>query len=196
MRSLQHSIPGVAMSVVSLRPNVSSVGSKGGVTVSFVERFARSGQFDQIFKEGMTLVEETAAYLDGEGRRAAKGLSPAVAVVYATESMRLTTRLLELASWLLVRRSLKVGEISPEEARVKRRRIKLATVGRPAHVKGFTELPEGLRELIERSFALNDRILALDRALDAPEAVVTAIGTANPVGAQISQLALAFAVRH
>ena len=184
------------MGVVSLRPNVNSVGSKGGVTVSFVERYARSEQFDQIFKEGMTLVEQTAAYLDGPGRRSAKALTPAVAVVYATESMRLTTRLLELASWLLVRRSLKVGEISPEEARVKRRRIKLVTIGRPAHVKGFTELPEGLQALIERSFALNDRITALDRALDAPEAVVTAIGTANPVGAQISELAKALAVRH
>ena len=184
------------MSVVSLRPKVSSVDSKGSVTVSFVERFARSGQFDQIFKEGMTLVEQTAAYLDGQGRRSAKGLTPAVAVVYATESMRLTTRLLELASWLLVRRSLKVGEISPEEARVKRRRIKLATVGRPAHVKGFAELPDGLKDLIERSFALNDRIVGLDRALDAPETVVTAIGAANPVGAQIIELAKAFAIRH
>ncbi len=184
------------MSRVIARPDVSSVSSKGGVTVSFVERYARSGQFDQIFKDGMTLVEQTAAYLDGEGRKSAKGLSPAIAVVYATESMRLTTRLLELASWLLVRRSLKAGEISPEEARVKRRRIKLATVGRPAHVKGFAELPEGLRSLIERSFALNDRIVGLDRALDAPEAVVAAIGAANPVGAQITELAKAFAVRH
>ena len=175
---------------------MSSVISKDGVTVSFVERFARSGQFDQIFKEGMTLVEQTAAYLDGEGRKSAKGLSPAIAVVYATESMRLTTRLLELASWLLVRRSLKVGEITPEEARVKRRRIRLATVGRPAHVKGFDDLPEGLRRLIERSFALNDRIVGLDRALDAPDAVVTAIGATNPVGAQISELAKALAARH
>ena len=184
------------MSGVISRPDVSSVGSKGGVTVSFVERYARSEQFDRIFKDGMTLVEQTAAYLDGEGRKSAKGLSPAIAVVYATESMRLTTRLLELASWLLVRRSLKAGEISPEEARVKRRRIKLATVGRPAHVKGFADLPEGLRNLIERSFALNDRIVGLDRALDAPEAVVAAIGAANPVGAQITELAKAFAVRH
>ena len=175
---------------------VSSAGSKGGVTVSFVERFARSGQFDQIFKEGMALVEQTAAYLDGQGRREAKALSPAIAVVYATESMRLTTRLLELASWLLVRRSVKTGEISIEEARVKRRRIKLATIGRPAHVKGFTELPEGLRNLIEQSFALNDRIVGLDRALAAPTDAVVTADASNPVGAQIDELAKAFAVRH
>ena len=180
------------MRVVSSRPNVGSVSSKDGVTVSFVERFARSEQFDQIFKEGMALVEATAAYLDGEGRRAAKALNPALAVVYATESMRLTTRLLEIASWLLVRRSLKSGEISPEEARIKRRRIKLATLGRPAHVKGFTELPSGLRDLVDRSFAMNDRIVQIDRALEAP-ATAVASAASDPVGAQIRQLKAAFA---
>ena len=163
-----------------------------GVTVSFVERFARSAPFDQIFKEGMALVEATAGYLDGEGRRAAKALNPALAVIYATESMRLTTRLLEIASWLLMRRALKAGEISPEEARVKRRRIKLATIGRPAHVKGFAELPEGLRLLVDRSFGLNDRIVQLDRALEAPDARL-ASDAPNPVGAQILQLNAAFA---
>lgn len=60
----------------------------------------------------MLLVETTAAYLDGPGRREAKLLKPPVSVLYATESMRLTTRLLDLASWLLVRRALKEGEIT------------------------------------------------------------------------------------
>jgi regulator of CtrA degradation len=105
--------------------------------------------------------------------------------------MRLTTRLLEVASWLLVRRSLKAGEISPEEARVKRRRIKLATIGRPDHVKGFSELPAELRRLIEASFALNDRIVQIDRALEAPALTVVASGN-NPVQAQMDQLAAAF----
>lgn len=168
-----------------------SVGPNSGVTISFAERFAASEQFDQIFREGMALVETTATYLDGSGRRDSKALSPALGVVYATESMRLTTRLLEVASWLLVRRSLKAGEISPEEARVKRRRIKLATIGRPDHVKGFSELPAELRRLIEASFALNDRIVQIDRALEAPALTVVASGN-NPVQAQMDQLAAAF----
>jgi regulator of CtrA degradation len=168
-----------------------SVGSKGGVTVSFVERFARSDQFDQIFREGMSLVEATASYLDGEGRRAAKALTPGQAVLYATESMRLTTRLLELASWLLVRRSLKAGEIDAEEARVRRRRIKLATLGRPSHVKSHADLPEGLRDLIDKSFALNDRIVMLDRALDQPATVVQ-FPAQNIVRQQVQTLASVF----
>ena len=40
----------------------------------------------------------------------------AVSIAYATESTRLTTRLLDLASWLLIQRSLKEGEITLDEA--------------------------------------------------------------------------------
>ena len=46
-----------------------------GVTISFGERFAASDQFDAIFREGMALVERTAAYLDGPGRKEAKALA-------------------------------------------------------------------------------------------------------------------------
>lgn len=46
------------------------------VTVSFGQRFQASSQFDLVFKEGMQLVETTAAYLDGPGRREAKLLKP------------------------------------------------------------------------------------------------------------------------
>ena len=59
----------------------------------------------------MALVEETAAYLDGQGRRESKKLNGTASVTYATESMRLTTRLLELASWLLIRRAVRDGDI-------------------------------------------------------------------------------------
>lgn len=134
------------------------------------------------------MVEETASYLDGEGRKAAKQLKPHIAVIYATESMRLTTRLLELASWLLVRRSLKAGEITPDEARSKRRRIRLTTVGRPSHVQAYDQLPESLRSLIERSFSLNDRIVLLDRALEKPPEATVAVTAGNPVDEQVQSL--------
>lgn len=163
--------------------------NSGAVTVSFGERFANSEQFDLVFKEGMALVERTAAYLDGEGRRDAKQLKPPLSVTYATESMRLTTRLLELASWLLVRRGLKDGDLTPAEAAKKRDRIKLRPFGRPSHIQTFELLPAGLRALIEESFGLNDRIMQIDRAIERPaEAVI-----ANPVAAQMAQLQTAFA---
>lgn len=168
-----------------------SAAPKTGVTISFGERFAASDQFDAIFKEGMALVEHTARYLDGPGRLEARKLRGPLSVLYATESMRLTTRLLELASWLMIRRALKSGEISAEEARTKRQRVKLKGPGRPSHVKGFLDLPTGLRRLIEQSFSLNDRIVQLDRAMEL--ALDEATPADNPVGAQVSRLQEAFA---
>ena len=44
------------------------------VTVSFGEKYASSAAFDTVYRDGMALVEETAAYLDGTGRQDAKSL--------------------------------------------------------------------------------------------------------------------------
>ncbi|MBN9282322.1 MAG: DUF1465 family protein [Hyphomicrobium denitrificans] len=173
--------------------SVDGAQQSGAITVSFGERFQSSEQFDHIFREGMALVERTASYLDGPGRKEAKNLSGSAGVLYATESMRLTTRLLDLASWLLIRRALREGEITDEEAQKKRRRVKLQAFGRPSHVKGFPDLPNGLRGLIEESFALHDRISQLDRAMSKPDDSESLTGAANPVAQQVGLLERAFA---
>lgn len=165
------------------------------MTISFGERFQASEQFDAVFKEGMSLVERAACYLDGSGRAEAKLLKPPTSMIYATESMRLTTRLLEMASWLLIRRAAKEGEITPEEAEKKRQRLKLKPLGRPSHIRSFEDLPTGLKQLIEHSFSLQDRIIQLDKAMtfrtdDAPEGEHPP--AVNPVIAQMSLLQSAF----
>src|SRR5580692_7345446 len=81
-----------------------------------ISGFARSELFDRTFQEGMDLVEETAAYLDGAGRQDSKLLSRNAALAYASESMRLTTRLMQVASWLLVQRAVREGDMAPEAA--------------------------------------------------------------------------------
>ena len=80
--------------------------------VSFGEKLASSQAFANLFRDGMALVEETAAYLDGPGRQESKKLERSAALAYATESMRLTTRLMQLASWLLLHRAVKEGEMT------------------------------------------------------------------------------------
>lgn len=162
------------------------------MTVLFGERYAASARFTAVFKEGMALVERTAAYLDGQGRKDARLLKPPVSVVYATESMRLTTRLLELATWLLIRRSLNEGEITQAEAGAKRARVKLRPAGGASHIAHYGELPEGLRSLLEESFRLTDRIIQLDTALGQDPTGIKA-AQPNPVAQQIAALDTAFA---
>src|SRR6202790_570943 len=94
--------------------------------VSFGARLAGSQTFSTLFRDGMALVEETAAYLDGPGRKESKLLERAAALAYATESMRLTTRLMQLASWLLLHRAVNEGEMSLAQASQEKSKVKLS----------------------------------------------------------------------
>ena len=135
--------------------------------VSFGERLASSQAFAELFRDGMALVEETATYLDGPGRQQSKKLERAAALAYATESMRLTTRLMQLASWLLLHRAVKEGEMSLAQASKEKTKVKLS-VGEPGDPSTIKLLPQRLRDLIERSRKLNDQVRRLDSNIYAP----------------------------
>ena len=151
-----------------------------------VRDFAASELFDRTFAEGMALVEETAAYLDGDGRRDSKLLSRATALAYASESMKLTTRLMQIASWLLVQRAVREGDMTPAAAAEPRYRLAdRKTEVDPTH----PDLPIALIEYLIRSEKLFDRALYLDRRmyLDAQDEVPV-----NPVLNQLGLLEAAF----
>ena len=156
--------------------------------VSFGERLANSQVFSALFREGMGLVEETAAYLDGPGRKESKALARSAALAYATESMRLTTRLMQLASWLLLHRAVKEGEMSLAQAHKEKAKVKLAP-GETSDEHALATLPERLGELIARSKALADRVRRLDATIYAVPAERPA---ANPVERQLGLLKAAF----
>src|SRR5690348_18260679 len=125
--------------------------------VSFGERLANSPAFVDLFRNGMALVEETAGYLDGPGRQDSKQLPRAAALAYATESMRLTTRLMQLASWLLLHRAVKEGEMSLAQASKEKSKVKLASTD--SYDPNSTELlPQALRDLIARSQKLYAKV--------------------------------------
>lgn len=159
-------------------------------TISFAERFVSSEFFLDIFKEGMGLVEETANYLDTEGRSEAKALSQTASLAYATESMRLTTRLMQMASWLLIQRAVNEGEMSEEQARAEKHKVKIQATTRAAHIKHFEELPARLQQLIKNAERLHDRIHTLDRMIH--ELPKEEINSDNPLSHQLKMLKEAF----
>ena len=162
----------------------------GETLVDFMARFTGSEQFDKVFREGMGLVEETANYLDGPGRVDARGLDRHGAIAYATESMRLTTRLMQLASWLLLQRAVSAGELSEEAAAKEKERINLADIGPGAALPGENQLPDGLKELVSRSLSLRERIMKIDRMVE-ERRDWTSEGS-NPVASQMDRLAAVF----
>src|SRR6195256_1555543 len=157
--------------------------------VQFSDRLTNSAAFGTLFREGMDLVEETAAYLDGPGRADAKALDRAVSLTYATESMRLTTRLMQLASWLLLHRAVKEGEMALIQANREKTKVKLSAAD-PGAEQMLEKLPLALQELIGRSMALQTKVRRLDTSIHAPAAERAAIG--NPLVPQLNRLKAAF----
>lgn len=155
--------------------------------VLFGERLANSQAFSALFREGMALVEETAAYLDGDGRQEAKALERHAALAYATESMRLTTRLMQLASWLLLHRAVNEGEMSLSQAHKEKSRVKVGADRRDQDAEAM--LPERLQELIARSVRIQERIQRMDVSM---HAAATEAAAANPVERQLGMLRAAF----
>src|SRR5579859_641365 len=129
-----------------------------------IQDFARSELFQRTFQEGMDLVEETAGYLDGAGRQASKLLARNAALAYAAESMRLTTRLMQVASWLLVQRAVREGDMPPDAACEERYRLAGEDVCR-ASGDGVEVLPQALLALLDRSERLYERVRHLDRRM-------------------------------
>jgi regulator of CtrA degradation len=127
-----------------------------------VQDFASSELFDRTFHEGMELVEQTAAYLDGSGRQDSRLLSRGSALAYASQSMRLTTRLMQVASWLLVQRAVREGDMAAADACQDRYRLTEATAEAD---EAEADLPAEFLALLDRAGRLYERVLHLDRRM-------------------------------
>lgn len=157
--------------------------------VQFSERLTNSPAFGQLFKDGMDLVEETAAYLDGPGREEAKLLDRSASLIYATESMRLTTRLMQLASWLLLHRAVKEGEMTLSQANREKTKVRLSA-SEPGGPDMLEQLPAVLQELIARSMHLQSKVRRFDGNMHT--SATDDVQGGNPLLPQLSLLKAAF----
>lgn len=162
-------------------PTVAEVHAPNALTFSGSELFKRT------FEEGMGMVEETATYLDGKGRAESKLLPSKAALAYAGESMRLTTRLMQVASWLLVQRAVAEGEMTADEAAKEKYRLGAREICRGRRAENADLLPAKLLDLLDRSMHLYERVERLDQLLYGKEPPA-------PVGfhAQMNRLQAAF----
>lgn len=164
--------------------------------IKLAERRVFSDSFKPLYNEGMSLVERTAEYLDGPGRAEARKLSRMAATLYAAESMRLTTRLMQIASWLLLQRAANSGEMTRDQVASEKSKVRLDTASAPDNAVGWVELPEAFVSLVHRSLSLQNVVRRMDEEIYG--AGTAAPGTisprrSNPVSDQISLLNTAFA---
>ena len=133
-----------------------------------LQTFTGSALFNRTFAEGMSLVEETARYLDGRGREESRELPRKAAILYAGESMRVTTRLMQAASWLLIQRAVHEGDMRAEDAARERYRLGSKEICLSGSGEGVDMLPATLQNLLVRSDSLYRRIARLDEILFGP----------------------------
>ena len=160
--------------------------------VSLAERRVFSSSFKPLYDEGMALVEEAAEYLDGEGRAEAKRLSRVAATLYAAESMRLTTRLMQLASWLLLQRAANAGEMTRDQVASEKSKVRLDTASAQDNAPGWAELPERFRDIVRHSLTLQSLVRRMDEEVYGEPRVEQQARPANPVSDQIMLLNTAF----
>jgi regulator of CtrA degradation len=113
-------------------------------------------------------------------------------VLYAAESMRLTTRLMQVASWLLLQRAINNGEMTRDQVVSEKKKVRLDTFSVDRAAPGWNELPLAFRELIEKSVRLQNRVAVLDREIYRPADIQPVTANQNSVQAQLSLLKTAF----
>src|SRR5918994_1703679 len=163
--------------------------SKEGKTIKLAERRVFSQSFKPLYNEGMLLVEHAAEYLDGEGRAEAKKLSRLAATLYAAESMRLTTRLMQVASWLLLQRAANSGEMTRDQVASEKSKVRLDTASAHDDAAGWNELPEAFVDLVNRSLRLQALVRRMDEEIygaGANPAAAPVSRRSNPVSDQIT----------
>jgi regulator of CtrA degradation len=165
-------------------------------TIKLAERRVFSPSFKPLYNEGMGLVEQAAEYLDGAGRVEAKKLSRLAATLYAAESMRLTTRLMQIASWLLLQRAANSGEMTRDQVASEKSKVRLDTASAHDDAAGWNELPTDFVDLVRRSLRLQAHVRRMDEEIYGNGTTVVpvqAMRRSNPVSDQISLLNTAFA---
>ena len=160
--------------------------------VALGPRIVASGGFTTLYREGMSLIEDVAAYLDGDGRTESRVLPREASFVYATESMRLTTRLMQLASWLLLQRAVNEGELTAENARAEKEKVKFSATPTERGGPGFTSMPQRLRDYIAQGDRLFDRVQQFDKLERGGISEVTPPATEGSIGDQLARLRAAF----
>lgn len=127
-----------------------------------------------LYIEAMTLADAARAYFDEEGASERVGLDPVSRVAFSCESLKVTTRLMHVVSWLLVRKAIQAGELSEADAMAPERRLGRASEA-PVEEDPLrlARMPARARALIDGTRELYERVRRFDAQLDA-------VATAEP----------------
>ncbi|WP_455476272.1 DUF1465 family protein [Bartonella sp. B17] len=158
--------------------------------IIMTEHGAFESAFNRLYEETMNLIEETASYIDSDGKLAARTLSAEVSAIYAKEAMYLSTRLMQIASQLLLFRAEREGEMSSEQIQKEIAKVSLHTPTLRLESAHWQELPEIFRYFVARSLRLEKRMQYM--SYNKERESTYNLEDNNPVNKQIELLKTAF----
>jgi regulator of CtrA degradation len=126
---------------------------------------------DTLYHEAMSLAEDARDYFDHVGQWDRKRLQPMDRVLFSCESLKVTTRLMHVISWLLVRKAVLAGEMTMGDALAPDRRLGRATKSTEQDSPRIKTLPPMAQRLIAKSQDIYIRIKRLEEQMESDDVV-------------------------
>lgn len=119
--------------------------------------------FTGTYDEALDLLVEARNYVEYKVPAFKYSRNPPDRMAMTKETMRLTSRLTQVMAWLMAERAMHEGEIDSDEFVKDKYRIEgHAVCLRRAIDDMGDDLPDGLSDLLERSYLLYRRVMRLD----------------------------------
>lgn len=118
--------------------------------------------FSRAYDEAFDLLVEARNYVEFAVPALKRQPEPPDPISVTTETLRLTTRLTQVMAWLMAQRAVHEGEIGTVEFVEDRYRVEGQAVCLKRVIEEMDDLPDGLCDLMDRSYSLYSRILRLD----------------------------------
>lgn len=134
---------------------------------------------DPLYDEALSMADEARSYFSNAGQAERLDLEPMERVLFSCESLKVTTRLMHVISWLLVGKAVAAGEMTLEEAAAPERRLGAVEDSDDAKEPRLTLLPMQAQSLIRRSRDLYARVARIEGSLFAGNASAPAGGGAR-----------------
>lgn len=135
-----------------------SNGHQDGIETGQTAPIYFSGAYDEAFD----LLVEARNYVEYAVPALKQRPEPPDPISVTTETLRLTTRLTQVMAWLMAQRAVHEGEIGSREFIEDRYRVEGQAVCLKRAIDAMDDMPDGLCDLMDRSYSLYSRILRLD----------------------------------
>ena len=118
--------------------------------------------FKGTYDEAFELLVEARNYVEHHVPAFKYSNDPPDPVAMTKETLRLTSRLTQVMAWLMAQRALQEGEIAEDEFVEDKYRLEGHDICLKRAFEDLDDLPDGLYDLMNRSYSLYSRINRLD----------------------------------